>query len=168
MNYLSLRILYSPIYPYLSLLLSLILFVLLKSFDSFTFCDNETLEKSTEELKELVKSDATKYLNLMYEHEELDQEVKRIENLFHLKDGGKDYTEDDWDLVFFEDAWETRFNEASMLADDKLDEAKEVYTRIFANEAKISEMDPEYSRQVPKCHYFETSDLPEQNPPESR
>jgi hypothetical protein len=129
-------------------------------------CDNESIE----ELKELVKSDTNKYIDLMAEHYELELEAEKLENIVldKLMNGdGSELTEEEWDWLENTGNRESPWEIAYFSAQEKLNDARIVYDRIFLNEALIQESEPEYWCQVPKCHYFEESTLIEQNPPSS-
>ena len=111
-------------------------------------CDDE----SVEELKELIKLDTSKYVDLMAEHAELQETVDGLESLAYDKLlSDENTTKEDWDRGLSNE----ELDNATELAVDKLDEAKVVYDRIFATEAKIQESEAEYWCQVPKCHLFD-------------
>lgn len=147
-----------------TLLISLVLILLYLYINSFILCDEETLNNSEEELKELIKSDTITYLNLMYEYDELEREVDRLEEeAYNNLLNDKSATEKDW-TKFENGLIGNEWIDALNKMEEKMDEAEVVYRRIFESEALIKEKEPDYSCQVTKCYYFETSDLSEQNP----
>jgi len=84
-------------------------------------CDNESIE----ELKELVKSDTSKYVDLMYEYAELKETTYQLETLAYVYDK----------LVSEEELDNGVSNEK--LDNDKLDEARVVYDRIFLTKVRL-------------------------------
>jgi len=126
MNYFTLCLLFSRISPYLSLILSLTLVLIFKSFDSLILCDEEGLV-SIEELKELIKSDVVKLNKFLSEAKSLEQEAESL-----------DYSFDHYGSVLKKDqAWDK--------VDEKLCEAARVYKNIFLQEAKVKKSDSNYS-----------------------
>lgn len=127
-NFLVIRLLFSPFFNLLPFILSFVFVLVFKSFDSLLLCEGETLE----ELKELIKSDIVKHEELIKQAEDLEVKAKALSSL--VVDNHTDWeAEKSWDEV-----------------SDKLDEAAGVYSDIFIKEAKIKESEPEYSCDLPK------------------
>ncbi len=59
------RLLFSPLFPYLPFLFSLVFFLVFKSFDSVYLCDSQSIE----EMKESLGSEINKYKDSNFYHE---------------------------------------------------------------------------------------------------
>lgn len=132
-SYFTTRLLFSSLFPYLPLLFNLAFILIFKSFDSIVLCEGF----STEELKELINLDKVKHEELTKEAVDLEEKANKLSSL--IVDNSSDRNADNaWDKV-----------------SDKLDEAAEVYAKIFTKEAKIKELEPEYSCGLPKAKNHE-------------
>lgn len=108
-NYILLRLQLFILSSFFLFLFFLIFTLSFKSLDFIILCDGETIEG----LKESIISDIVKYEELTKEFEDLEKKAKELSSLVH----------NNYSYMKADTAWDEVFN--------KLDEAAEVYARIF-------------------------------------
>ena len=101
-NYYLTRLLISPIFPYLPVLLGLLLFLILKYFEPAYFCDGESIE----ELKKSLSEETVKFNETMKEMEDFRQKMNvakeemRYDDAYYL-DCKAEYKADDVCKIFY-------------------------------------------------------------------
>lgn len=128
MNFFIIRILFSPILPYLPFLLSLVFILVFKSIDSVFLCDGQSI--SIEEMKESLGSEINKYKdsNFLSEHWK-DRAAK--EEYYALVDSDEEEMSE----------W---IETCKKRADNNLKQAKEILSKIRCIEETIREKDPNF------------------------
>jgi hypothetical protein len=75
--YLLTRLLFSPIFPFLPFLFTLVFILIFKSWDSVLLCQGESLD----EIKELIKTDIVKHEELIKQANDLEVKAKALSSL---------------------------------------------------------------------------------------